>query len=141
LNQITFTILGNPQPKQRPRVTTINGFTHAYTPKETTQYEKKVRECFNEKYKNVKLNGALQISVIAYFPIPKSESKLNKQKMLSGEIRPIKKLGDWDNIGKIISDSLNEVAYDDDSQIVSATVDKWYGDNPRVEVILNEIGG
>jgi Holliday junction resolvase RusA-like endonuclease len=133
---VKFIIPGEPQPKQRPRVLKSG---HAYTPKETVNYEKLVRKCYNNIYKDIKLNGALQMKVITYFAIPKSEKKINKEKMLLGEIRPIKRLGDWDNLGKIVSDALNEVAYDDDSQIVEATVTKWYSDNPRMEVIISEL--
>lgn len=39
--------------------------------------------------------------------------------MLAGEIRPTKK-PDMDNVVKIIADSLNNLAYYDDTQIVEA---------------------
>ena len=58
--------------------------------------------------------------------------------MLAGDIRPVKR-PDWDNIGKIITDALNEVAYHDDAQIVEAIVEKYYSDNPRVEVTIKEL--
>ena len=58
-----------------------------------------------------------------------------QQKMRSGEIRPTVK-PDFDNIGKLIADALNGVAYDDDKCIVDAQVRKFYSDNPRTEVIL-----
>ena len=57
--------------------------------------------------------------------------------MLSGEIRPTKK-PDWDNSGKIIADSLNEIAYKDDSQIVDGMVRKFYGETPKVIVVIKE---
>ena len=59
--------------------------------------------------------------------------------MEAGEIRPIKR-PDWDNIGKLITDALiNNLAYHDDSQIVSCTVEKYYSEQPRVEVEIEEI--
>lgn len=106
-----------------------------YTPQQTVEYESTVKSIYKEKYSNVKLLGNVFMYINAYFKIPKSAKKKEKIDMLSGNIRPIKK-PDWDNVGKIISDSLNELAYHDDSQIVSANVEKWYSDNPRVEVIL-----
>jgi Holliday junction resolvase RusA-like endonuclease len=60
--------------------------------------------------------------------------------MIDGIIRPIKK-PDLDNIAKIIADSLNGVAYRDDSQIVESSVAKFYSDFPRVEVEIYEAGG
>lgn len=55
--------------------------------------------------------------------------------MLTGEIRPTKK-PDWDNIGKVVCDALNKIAYDDDSCIVDGAVHKWYSEEPRVVVEL-----
>ena len=72
--------------------------------------------------------------------IPKSESKKRKKKMLANEILPTK-MPDWDNIGKIITDALNGLAYEDDKQIVDGRVIKLHGEEPRVEVELEEIEG
>lgn len=55
-------------------------------------------------------------------------------------IRPAKK-PDCDNIAKIILDSLNGIAYEDDKQITSLTVEKYYGDMPKVCLILQEDNG
>lgn len=60
--------------------------------------------------------------------------------MLDHKIRPTKK-PDFDNIGKVICDALNKIAYRDDSQIVDAQVRKFYSDRPRVVVTIMECGG
>ncbi len=57
--------------------------------------------------------------------------------MLENVIRPTKK-PDADNILKIIADSLNGVAYYDDSQIVTGTVRKYYGETPKVYITIKE---
>lgn len=128
-----LTILGEPCAKQRPRLG--KGFT--YTPEKTVNYETLVKQLYIMQEKE-RLEGALKMTVNAFFSIPKSASKKNREKMLRGEIRPTKR-PDWDNIGKIISDALNEMAYKDDCQIVDARVRKWYSDNPRVEVDITEL--
>lgn len=46
---------------------------------------------------------------------------------------------DLDNIIKSVADSLNGIAYKDDSQIVEVVSKKYYSDKPRVEVILEDI--
>lgn len=84
------------------------------------------------------LTGQIKADITAYYPIPKSTSKKQHQAMLDGQIRPTKK-PDWDNIGKIICDALNGIAYKDDSAIIEATVQKFYSDEPRVEVFLEEM--
>ena len=45
----------------------------------------------------------------------------------------------FDNIGKIICDALNGIAYRDDAQIVDALVRKFYSDTPRVIVEISDI--
>ena len=132
---IKLTIPGQPCAKQRPRL----GKYTTYTPTKTVNYETLVKQLFIVEHYGKQLEGALHLTVKAYFQIPKSESKKKKLDMYECGIRPTKR-PDWDNIGKIISDALNGLAYHDDSQIVTATVEKWYSDNPRVEVEIQEIG-
>ena len=135
MNKLSFTIPGEPKGKGRPRVLR-SGIT--YTPAGTAAYENYVRICFQDQCGNARLEGALMADVCVYMSIPKSASKKKYAMMLSGEIRPEKK-PDNDNIEKAIFDSLNKIAYHDDSSIVDSRVRKWYSDEPRVEVTLEEI--
>jgi len=132
---ISLTIPGRPMAKQRPRVLK-SGIT--YTPQKTVNYETLVKQLYITKHLQKQLEGPLQTHIKAYFPIPKSASKVKKVAMEQGNIRPAKR-PDWDNIGKIITDALNNLAYQDDSQIVSCTVDKYYSRMPRVEVEITAI--
>ena len=61
-----------------------------------------------------------------------------RQQMLAGLIRPTKK-PDLDNVIKSILDALNKVAYHDDTQIVSLSMEKFYSDSPRVEVTISNL--
>lgn len=133
---VKFTVLGEPRGKQRPRVTKSG---NAYTPSETVQYENLVRMEYRRQCKDYRFpdDAALDIRIIAYYAIPKSASKKKRQEMLEHRIRPLKK-SDWDNVGKIIADSLNEIAYRDDVQIVDGQVRKFYSDHPRVVVMIQE---
>ena len=60
--------------------------------------------------------------------------------MILGIIRPIKK-PDMDNVIKVIADSLNQIAYRDDTQIVDCQCRKFYSEQPRVEIKIRQIGG
>lgn len=134
---IEFTILGEPKAKQRPRHTK-KGFT--YTPKQTVNYENYVKLCYQQsKEENgfEKLDGMIRAIITCYFSIPKSFSKKKREKAIQEKIRPTKK-PDLDNIAKSILDSLNDIAFDDDKQVVTLLVNKFYSENPRVEVILQE---
>ena len=46
---------------------------------------------------------------------------------------------DADNIIKSIADALNGIAYADDSQIVQATVNKWWAEESKAEIIIREV--
>lgn len=127
-------VTGKIRGKARPRV--CRG--HAFTPKDTVQYEKLVRACYKEQDGRY-LEGSIKALIIAYYKIPKSYTKKRVQAIRDGLEKPTKK-PDADNIGKIILDSLNDIAYRDDSQIVELSVIKRYTEElERVEFELNEI--
>ncbi|HBI7100935.1 RusA family crossover junction endodeoxyribonuclease [Clostridium perfringens] len=124
-------VTGKIRGKARPRI--CRG--HAFTPKDTVQYEKLVRDCY-KKQDGRCLEGSIKALIIAYYKIPKSYSKKRVQAIRDGLEEPTKK-PDIDNIAKIILDSLNGIAYKDDSQIIELRVIKKYTeDAERVEFEL-----
>lgn len=128
-------IPGEPKGKGRPRMSTVNG--RAYTPKDTANYENLVKVCYQEQ-SSIKHEGQVRATIKAYYSISKSVSKKKREQMLIGDLRPTKK-PDLDNVAKIVLDSLNKIAFDDDSQVVVLVVEKFYSDNPRVELSLEEL--
>ncbi len=137
--EVSFTIPGQPGSKGRPRFRRAGNFVSTYTPSKTVQYENLVRLEYQQQCGNVMFpQGApLEMEVKAYFQVPKSATKSKKERMIAGKVRPTVK-PDLDNLIKVIADASNKVAYYDDSQIVSATVRKYYSDNPRVEVTIRD---
>lgn len=131
---IRMIIPGEPVAKGRPRVTRWG--TH--TPAKTKNYETLVREIYIVQHNQPPMEGELFLELKAYFSIPKSASKKKQAAMISEEIRPTKK-PDIDNLVKTVTDALNTLAYKDDSQIVQASVGKYYSEQPRVEIIIQEI--
>lgn len=83
-----------------------------HTPKRTALAERIVWEAWKES-RNQRIEGAIGCEIWAY------HEKAKSNKMDFPCIKP-----DWDNIGKLISDGLNELAYHDDCQIVDARVIK-----------------
>ena len=137
MKKINFTITGKPKGKQRPRF--FRG--HAVTPKETRQYEKHIKECY-ESQTNERVVYELPVSVRMniYVKPPKTINKkyVNvemKKKMLNNEIPPQGK-SDIDNVIKIVLDGLQGVAFKDDIQVYETRKRKWYSVNERVEVEL-----
>lgn len=136
--EVKFTVYGEPKGKGRPRFNTKTG--HAMTPKDTVNYETLVHMEYMSQCQNVRFpdDAMLDMRIKAYYSIPKSKSKKMKALMLDGTVRPTKK-PDMDNVVKIIADSLNQIAYRDDTQIVDCQCRKFYSDEPRVEVKIIEI--
>ena len=133
---IKFEILGQPIAKQRPRVTRAG---IAYTPKATVNYETLVKYTYQSLYPQKELiSGNIEATITAVFPVPKSYSKKKTEELLNGHNNYDKK-PDCDNLAKIILDSLNGVAYKDDSQVTALHIYKEYGTQPKVIVELKEL--
>jgi Holliday junction resolvase RusA-like endonuclease len=133
-----FEIEGKIKGKGRPRFAKYGSFAKAYTPADTASYENLIKLQFKISCGDFYSELPLKMKITAIHGLVKSESKKNKAKMLSGEIKPTKK-PDADNIVKIICDALNGIAYKDDTQVVDLTVKKIYGEVEKVIVEIEEI--
>jgi Holliday junction resolvase RusA-like endonuclease len=123
--------------KQRPKFRAAGKFVQTYTPTKTVNYETLVKELFITNQCPM-LDGEISVQVVAYLTIPQSAPKKKAEQMAIGNINPTKK-PDCDNILKIVCDSLNGMAYRDDSQIVQAMIKKRYtNQTPRVEIYMAE---
>lgn len=138
METMKFTVTGEPKGKGRPRFIPNTG--RAITPKDTANYETLVRMEYMAQCQGFKFpdDAMLDMRIMAYYSIPKSASKKKKEQMKRQLLRPTKK-PDMDNVVKIIADSLNQVAYRDDTQIVDCQCRKFYSENPRVEVTIKEV--
>lgn len=132
---IELEILGDVVGKQRPRITK-NG--HVYTPNKTAKYEAYIRLCFQEKYPNFKpLEEPIKLEIEAYYPIPKSASKKQKELMLQNKVLPTKK-PDLDNVLKSVLDALNGIAYKDDVFITDISISKRYAEMPKIVIKIEK---
>jgi Holliday junction resolvase RusA-like endonuclease len=73
----------------------------------------------------------ISVDVTAVYPIPKSATKASLAAIQAGRILP-KRKPDIDNVLKVVLDSLNGIAYKDDSQVVMVTGRKIYGHEPKL---------
>lgn len=146
---IKFTYHGEPVGKGRPRVTVRKGkgkgsaiFAHAYTPKKTKEFEDAIRFEFLagncEKMPVYTKDVPLKASMVFAFGVPKSYSKKKRAACLSGELQHTH-TPDADNIAKSVLDALNGYAMEDDSQVVTLTMEKVYAEESYVEVVIDEL--
>lgn len=132
-----FEIPGQPRGKGRPRFARRGEHVTTYTDDKTAAYENLVALAYKAAGGEL-IEGTVEIGVNMYHLIPKSKSKSDKARMLSGDIRPMTK-PDIDNCLKAILDGLNGVAFMDDKQVVDAMVRRWYATEPRVVVFIREV--
>ena len=126
-----FEVIGTIEGKARPRLDIYNG--RIYTPKNTRSYEELIRQYFMIKYPRYEtLEGRLSVKIIAYFKPAKNTTKKTKEL-----ISPIKK-PDIDNIGKVMLDALNKIAFKDDNQVTKLEVEKKYNDEEKVYIKIEE---
>ena len=138
--EVKFVVPGPPKGKGRPRFSQVASHAKAMTPQDTVLYENLVktefkRQCGEARFED---GSMLDLRVVAYYPIPSSKSKKQQRLMEAGVIRPTTK-PDNDNILKIIADSLNQIAYKDDAQVVDTQVRKFYSRKPRVTVVIKQV--
>ena len=134
--KVHFIIPGKPTGKARPRMSKKTG--KAFTPKSTKMAEYKIKKIYKKEVDRY-FEGAVKVSIIAYYQIPKSNTKRVKEQKIKNVIRPFNIKPDADNLAKLVLDSINKIAYKDDTQVVSLNIEKYYAEEPRVEVFIEEI--
>jgi Holliday junction resolvase RusA-like endonuclease len=128
---ITVALDIEPRGKGRPRFGNGRTFTDA----KTVAYETALKfAAMAAMSGRPKMEGALHVHVTANMPIPASWSNGKQQMALQGTVRPTSK-PDGDNILKAATDALNKVVWNDDAQIVEATIVKQYAARPSLVIV------
>ena len=122
-----------PQQQERPRATGRGKFIRMYDPPKTAKFKKKLRALAAEMYHDAPLEGEIYLKVAFYRKTQKSLSKKEHDRRVSGTHRPIVK-PDASNYLKAFEDALNGIIWADDAMIVHEEIDKYYSDDPRIEV-------
>lgn len=137
---LTFIVPGEVVPWQRARVQRRGAHLHFLTADKVTNYKALVKmmaaAAVEDSPEWPALDGAVEVELRVFRPIPKAFSKKRRALALQGLLRPSTK-PDVDNTVKGIFDALNGVAWRDDAQVSDLVVRKRYADEPRVEVHLS----
>ena len=133
--ELKFTIYGSPKAWMRA----VSLKTHTFDPNSSTKQETKI-EIYNQlkllgydKFQPV--SGIVYLDLQVYKPIPKSTPKYRKLLMEAGIILPPTK-PDVDNYVKLLSDTLNNVLFNDDAQVVDERIRKYYSFTPRYTFVI-----
>lgn len=141
IDEINFTVPGDPVPKGRPKFTTVNGRAKAYTPKKTKHYEEVITVFAKMAMRGAApLAGPVSVKIGIFLAIPASWSKKKKEMALVGDVLPTKK-PDADNVTKACFDGMNGIVFIDDAQIVESFQKKAYSLEPRVEIQVLTLAG
>lgn len=134
-------IYGEPIPQGRPRFTKTG---HTYDPQRSKNYKQLVRFWVTQHLKKIAgwkpFENALCVDLTFYMGIPSSWSKEKRIKAINGQIRPITRNGDIDNMVKAILDANNGLLWVDDCIITDISARKRYtGELARVKIKITEV--
>lgn len=140
-NRYEFTVFGIPIPKARAVVTnkfSKKGKRITFTPDRTKIAELDFIRQASIYAPVVPIQGPIALSVTFHMPLPKSWPKWKKLAAIGGKIRPTS-TPDIDNLLKLVQDAMNKIFWNDDSQIVEVQTAKYYSDEPRIGICLEEL--
>jgi len=138
--KIGLMIRGTPISKARPRFARAGKFVRVYNPQESEEgrFLFHVQCQLKETGFNQPLEGPISLVCGFYFGVPKSTSKKKRAEFLSGESKHTKK-PDLSNLLKFVEDCLNNVIWNDDSQIIEISCAKYYAENPATVLVIEPI--
>jgi len=84
------------------------------------------------------IKGPVELTIVFFFPVPKSASKLVRTQMLNRLILPDKR-PDEDNLAYIVTNALKNLVYDDDCRVCAKHVYKFYGEEPKTVIRVRPI--
>ena len=128
---LTFTVPGEPVPQPRPRVSTRGGFARAYVPAKHPVHAYRDAVAAAARAAGAGVHGE-PVSVVIDFVWERPKSHLRKSGVKPDA--PVLPRPDLDNTTKAVLDSLNGVAWEDDSQVQRLVVEKSYGPEARTTV-------
>lgn len=117
---------------QEKKVRVVNGKPNFYEPAELAAVRTKFRDALSAYVPNKPFAGAVRLVTKWCFPV--------SGKHLNGEYRTSKP--DTDNLVKLLKDVMTGLHFwNDDAQVASEIIEKFWADIPGLYVALEEIGG
>ena len=117
--EVAFELIGEPVPQSRPKFSR----GRCYEPARVTEYKEKIRQAAAIAMDGKEPTNNPLACVIKFYRKYKSTSR---------------RFGDCDNLYKTVTDAMNKVVYQDDSQIVKCSVEKLTDKTPKIEVKISD---
>jgi Holliday junction resolvase RusA-like endonuclease len=144
---IIVRLAGTPKGKGRGRAVamrfrrddgTIGHSARVHSDPGTVHYENQLRFAADRQMNGAApLAGPVRVVIEARFAVAPSWPKKRRAAALAGELRPCSK-PDADNLLKCV-DSFNGIIWQDDRQVVEATVYKVYSETPGLTIMVSEL--
>jgi len=129
LDAICFAFPGKVAGKGRPRFSSRGGKIRTFTPAKTRAAETFVKTFGRQAFAGrAPFNGPVSLSVCMMVAIPKSWSRAKRENAYWVTAKP-----DIDNTLKLLADSLNGIAWVDDSQIADVHVTRVYSPTATID--------
>lgn len=131
---LAFSVPGDPVPQPRPRVSTAGGFARAYVPAKHAVHAYRAAIAAAAREAGAGVHGE-PVEVVIDFVFSRPKSHMRKSGVRADAPRLPRP--DLDNTTKAVLDSLNGVAWEDDSQVARLVVSKTYGTEARTTVRIS----
>jgi len=132
---ITFEVLGNPVPQPRARISTRGGFGRAYTPGDHPIHAYRAAVAAAARAAGAEPTDAVPITLIVDLVFARPQSHYRKAGLRPDA--PKLPRPDCSNVLKGIEDSLNGVAWVDDTQVGKVIVEKSFGTEGRTTIRIS----
>lgn len=125
-----------PVAQGRPRFNSVT--KRAKDPQKSKNFKRAIAILTRFKFRGEPFKKPIKITAKFYRQLPKKTSQKNRELAELGQYLPTTK-PDVDNYFKGLSDALNGLVFEDDNQLVEVHAHKFYSNNPRIELEVEEI--
>lgn len=136
VDSVSFTVLGKPKAKARPRFSKRSG--HVHNPRTETDasenFKAALRQLLELNPGDATIFGSKSVKVTTVAKFERAASHFKRGGIELRAAAPQDPTGDVDNLLKFVMDAMNEIAYDDDKQVRLASTGKDWGEPFQTEV-------
>lgn len=132
--EINISIKGMPEAKQSARFTK-SGI--AFQPKKVVNYKDNLRYQIIAQLPKGFVPFSNPVEIIYQFIFPFLSTHSRKKRSAGKLFKATKP--DLDNLQKSTNDAMNNVVFYDDSQICSASIEKFYGEVPGINISIRSV--